>query len=328
MAETNTTQTPDISVIIVNWCTREELRACLSSLTEANSHRAEIIVVDNASTDGSAEMVRETFPDVYVMENAANLGFAKAANQGIRRSRGRYVLLLNPDTIVNKGALTSLVRFGDENPDVGIFGPRILNPDGTLQYSCRRFPTLAAAMFRNTILGKLFPRNRYTREYLMSEWDHSKPRDVDWVSGAAMVIRRELLEDIGLLDETFFMYCEDVDICYRARQKGWRVAYHPEAVVVHAIGRSSDRVANRMIVEFHKSMYLFYRKHYAGDSNILVRAIVPIGLFLRARSFILYNQYHHVLWLLTRSRKTQSAPSVGCPGTAVEHGTENKPNDE
>lgn len=287
----------DISIIIVNWNTCDDLRKCLRSVGESSSVRAETILVDNASSDGSVEMVRSEFPWVNIIHNQANLGFAKASNQGIGMSDGRYVMLLNPDCVVHPGSLSALVEFGDSNSDIGIFGPKILNPNGTLQFSCRRFPTLQAGIFRNSILGRIFPKNPYTRDYLMIGWDHSEPRDVDWVSGAALFIRRKMLDQIGLLDERFFMYCEDVDIAYRAKQEGWRVSYFPGATVIHAIGRSSDHNPNGMIIEFHKSMYRFFKKHYVKDWFFLVRWIVPAGLFARAAFFISRNAFNY-----TRSR--------------------------
>lgn len=290
----------DLSVIIVNWKTKDELRACLRSTLEGDRTSMEIIVVDNASHDGSVEMLKREFPSVQVIENEANYGFARAANIGIKASSGRYVLLLNPDTEVQPHAFSTLIRFADENPEIGIIGPKILNPNGTLQYSCRRFPTIGAAIFRNTLLGRLFPRNPYTRDYLMVEWDHRETRDVDWVSGAAMLIRRRMLEEIGLLDERFYMYCEDVDLAYRAWEKGWRVTYYPHVCVTHVIGRSSDRCPNRMVVQFHKSMYRLYCKHQARSVISPLRLIVLMGLIVRGGTIILRNYVNHVRSLMKR----------------------------
>lgn len=284
--------TPDLSIITVNWNTSAELRECLLSIAQEGF---ETIVIDNASSDDSVEMVKNNFPYVRLIENTENLGFAKACNQGIAVSKGRYVLLLNPDCIVQKGVLQGLVKFADENPDGGLFGPKILNLDGSTYYSCRRFPTLRAGIFRNTILGKYFPKNAYTRDYLMAEWDHSSPKDVDWLSGAALLIRRELLDEIGGLDERFFMYCEDVDIAYRAKQKGWRAVYYPGVSIIHARARSSDKKPNRMIIEFHKSMYRFFKKHYTRNYSIFVQPLIPLGLFARASFFIIRNWRNHLL---------------------------------
>lgn len=292
---------PDLSVVIVNWNTQDELEACLRSVEAQNFARLEIIVVDNYSPDGSAQMVRDQFTGVHLIENDRNLGFAKAANQGIAASRGRYVMLLNPDSEVNPGALTALVRFGDENSDIGIIGPRILNPDGSLQFSCRSFPTLMAGVFRNTILTRFFPKNAYLLEYLMVDCDHNVQRDVDWVSGAAVVIRRELLEDVGSLDERFYMYCEDVDLAYRARAKGWRVTYFPGAEVIHAIGKGSSKNANRMIVEHHRSMWRFFRKHYRRKYSPIVWPVVLGGIWARA-SFYIARNYRNTIRYKLRTR--------------------------
>lgn len=299
MANTGT----DISVVIVSWNTREYLKACLRSVY-ADQPDVEVIVVDNASTDGSADMVEHEFPQAKLIRNADNYGFARAANQGIKASSGRYVLLLNPDSKVCPGALKALVEFADSHAEGGLFGPKILNADGSLQSSCRRFPSPQAALFRNTFLGRLFPKNRYVAEYLMAEWDHSTPREVDWLSGAALMLRRSMLDEIGLLDERFFMYCEDVDIAYRAKQAGWKAFYFPGATVVHFLAKSSDQAPNRMIWLFHRSMYAFFKKHYAPKWSAILRLIVPIGVFARAALFIGNNYLHDFISLLTfRSKK-------------------------
>jgi GT2 family glycosyltransferase len=257
----------------------------------------EVIVVDNASADGSPDMVAAEFPEVRLHRSPTNLGFPAGNNAGYRLSHGRYFMLLNSDTVVLPGAFAELVAFADARPRAGIVGPRVLNPDGSLQMSCRRFPTLGAGLFRNTPLGKLFPNNRFTRDYLMTDWRHDEPRAVDWVSGCCLVARREMIEEIGPLDESFFMYCEDVDWAYRAGQAGWEVLYDPRATVIHEIGRSTDQAVNRMIVQFHRSMYRFFCKHYSATSNPAYRALVVSGLAARAGLMLARNQA-----LLTRIR--------------------------
>lgn len=289
MSDTNTA---GLSVIVVTWNSSDELRACLGSILADDPGGLEVIVVDNASSDDSPKIVREEFPSVNLIANTENYGFGKACNQGIKVSHGEFVVLINPDSEVQKGSLSALLEYGRENPDIGVFGLKVLNCDGTLQYSCRHFPTLQAGIFRNTILGHFFPQNTYLTDYLMTGWDHNEPRDVDWVSGCAMVLRKKFLDEVGGFDERFFMYCEDVDLGYRAHQSGWRVTYFPYSIVVHARGKSSDQNANPMIVEFHKSMYYFFKKHYLKNSSIFVRAIVPAGLVARASFFILRNKYH------------------------------------
>lgn len=248
----------------------------------------EVIVVDNASTDGSVEMVRERFPQARLTENKRNIGFGAAHNMAIRSSDSRYVILLNPDCrLEDTDALTKVVKYLDENEDVGILGLRVLNPDGSLQFSARRFPTISAALFRHTIFGRMFPKNRFVRDYMMTDWDHSKPRNVDWVSGCAMVMRKEKVESVGLFDERFYMYCEDVDICKSAWAAGAKVRYFPFATVIHRIGAASDKDPYRMIYHFHLSMFRFYLKHICRSPGILLLPLVMLGLTMRAIGFAL-----------------------------------------
>jgi GT2 family glycosyltransferase len=274
-------------------------RAGLPHCTGSDDIHLELIVVDNDSADDSADMVAQEFPRVKLIRSDRNLGFPGGNNLGYRHSTGRYFMLLNSDTVVPKGALTALLRFADTEPRAGLIGPRVLNPDGTMQMSCRRFPSLGAGLFRNTPLGRLFPNNRYTREYLMSDFAHDQVREVDWLSGCALMARREMVEDVGLLDEAFFMYCEDVDWAYRARQQGWKAVYFPGATIIHEIGRSTDRAVNRMIVQFHRSMYRFFCKHYAGAANPLTRVLIVCGLATRAGLMLARNQAlrFKILWL-------------------------------
>lgn len=279
----------DLSVIILNWNTQDLLEKCLRSLECPQAGLDfEVIVVDNASEDRSREMVRTLFPEVHLLENPINIGFGAGNNTALPHAKGRYVLFLNSDTVVLEGALAALVGYADAHPDIGIVGPKLLNADGSLQYSCRRYPNLGTGFFRNTPLGRLFPNNRFNTNYLMTDWDHATPREVEWVSGAALMMRRSLLDQIGSFDEDFYMYCEDVDLCWRVNHTPhgdgacWRVVYYPEAVIYHLIGRSSDKVPTRMTYEFHRSQYLFYRKHYRATTPWPVRPLIPIGIGLRA----------------------------------------------
>lgn len=257
----------DISLIIVHRNGTGLLRDCLASLPAAcEGLDWEAIVVDNGSTDGSPAMVREEFPAITLIENGQNLGFTRANNQGLEVARGRLLVLLNNDTISNTRAFTEAVRFFDEHPDVGGAGLKLLNPDGTRQLSCRRFPSFQQALFnRYSLLTRLFPDNPFSAQYLMSDLDDDQLHDVDWVSGACLIVRREVYDKIGGLDERFFMYSEDVDWCLRIWQAGWRVVYAPVACVVHLIGQTSSRHPFLPIVERHKSMYRFYKKHYSRE---------------------------------------------------------------
>lgn len=276
------------------------MAGCLDSVLRQEGGSYEIIVVDNGSQDGSAEMVKLRYPRTSLIATNHNLGFSRAQNQALGLSRGRYILMLNPDArIVETNALAKLVAFADSEPKVGVIGLRVLNNDGSLQFSARRFPTLRAGLFRNTFLGRLFPKNKYVAQYLMADWDHNEVRDVDWVSGAAMAIRREALEQIGPLDERFFMYCEDVDFCYRAHQNGWRVCYFPQSTVTHRIAAASDLAQVRMIYHFHRSMRLFFNKHYAREWLFYTRMIVLVGLAARAGSFIALNLIKRLLRIRT-----------------------------
>ncbi len=285
----------EVSITICSWNTRDDLRACLASLQAIRDEaQFEVIVVDNNSGDASAEMVEEEFPWVRLERMARNFGFAEGQNFAISNRKAPHVLPLNSDTIVHPGAIRKLLDFAAENPDYGIIGPKLLNPDGTLQFSCRRFPNPVAALFRNTPLGKLFPKNRFTREYLMQDWDHTKSREVDWVSGAGFLVRQELIARIGLFDVHYFMFCEDVDWCWRAWKADFKVVYYPEAVITHAIGRSTDKAPNRMIHRFHMSMFRFYRKNMLPQVFFLWRPFAWLGallaITLRASIFITKNK--------------------------------------
>jgi len=277
----------ELSVTICSWNTREDLRACLASLEAVRDEaRFEVLVVDNASKDGSPDMVESAFPWVRLMRMNENLGFTKGHNTAIAARSAPHAFLLNSDTHVHPGALRAILDYHAANPQAGIVGPKLLNPDGSLQYSCRHFPNPIAALFRNTFFGKLFPANRFTRDYLMTDWDHSEVREVDWVSGAAFFASDDLIAKVGLFDPAFFMFCEDVDWCFRAWQGGFKVVYFPGSLITHAIGRSTDQVANKMIVRFHQSMLRFYRKNMLSNVPWILRpaAYCFAGAALSARA--------------------------------------------
>lgn len=285
----------ELTVTICSWNTRDDLRACLRSLEEVRSEAEfEVIVVDNNSGDFSADMVSEEFPWVRLERLFKNLGFAGGHNHAIALRKAPHAFPLNSDTIVHPGALRRLLDFAHANEHYGIIGPKLLNPDGTLQMSCRRFPNPVAALFRNTPIGKLFPNNRFTRAYLMEDLDHSKQCEVDWVSGAAFLVRKEVIDKVGVFDEAYFMFCEDVDWCWRTWKAGFKVVYYPDAVITHAIGRSTDKAPNRMIGRFHRSMFRFYVKNMLPQNFVLGRPFAWAGagfaIILRASVFILKNK--------------------------------------
>jgi N-acetylglucosaminyl-diphospho-decaprenol L-rhamnosyltransferase len=252
----------DVSIIIVSYNTKDFIDACLRALAERERGvTMEVIVVDNASHDGSVEIIRKSYPDVRLVENTANLGYAKAVNQGMACARGRYFLVLNPDVEVTEGAVGSLAAFMDGNPSVGLAGAKLVYPDGTLQMSCRTFYTLRTVLLRRTPLGKIFPDARVVRDHLMVDWDHASEREVDWVLGACMMVRREAYESLGGMDERFFLYLEDVDWCYRMKKHGWTVYYVPSAVMRHHHRRESAKlIPDRQLVAHLFSTFRFLDK--------------------------------------------------------------------
>ena len=259
----------DLSVVIVNWNLCRLLLDCLRGLPAAASGLAyDATVVDNASHDGSPEMVSAEFPDVRLIRNSENLGFARANNQGIRLAAGRYILLLNNDTILPPGALTGLVRFMDEHPDSGAAGPRLLRPDGTAQpYAFGGDPT-PAYLLRRGLVRLLWRRPPH-------DWATERVQEVDWVSGACLLARGQAVAQVGLLDENIFMYFEDNDWCLRLRQAGWKVYYDPQAEIVHLGGQSlAQNPAAR--ASYYRSLAYFYGKHYGPAARTLLRlALAP-----------------------------------------------------
>lgn len=253
--------TPKLSIIIVNWNVQELLASCLLSIDRNVKQLAlpfvETIVIDNASTDGSVAMVREQFPWVKLVANQENSGFAKANNQGIALCTGEYILLLNPDTKLHDFALQRLVIYLDDHPEAGAVGPYLENPDGTLQYSCYPTPSL-----RRECLRLLNP-NRVGGHgaYPMHEWSAKQPRAVDVIQGACLMIPRKVFQQVGLLDESFFIYTEEVDLCTRIQQANWQLVWVPTARVVHYGGQSTRQVATQMFLQLYASKVTYFRKH-------------------------------------------------------------------
>lgn len=247
----------DLSIVVVSWNTRDLLARCLESACPgAHAQGLELLVVDNHSSDGSAEMVGERFPWVQLIANGENLGFARASNQGIKRSQGRYILLLNSDTEVHPGALDALVGFMNEHPQAGGCGPRLLNPDGSLQPSCHPMLTPERELWRLLFLDRLYRRATYAQE----RWSLDAPHPVDVIKGASFLLRRSALEQVGLLDETYFMYTEEMDLCYRLREAGWQLWWVPRAAVLHRGAASSRQIAEVMYVQLYRSKVQFHRK--------------------------------------------------------------------
>jgi N-acetylglucosaminyl-diphospho-decaprenol L-rhamnosyltransferase len=239
----------------------------------------EVVVVDNASSDGSAD--RAAGPRVRLIRNPDNRGFARAANQGIAATEAPLVLLLNPDAEVVEGSLSALVKVARERPRAGAVGALVRNPDGSIQPSARRVPRLGEAL-GHAFLGPLWRGNPWTRSYTMAGWDRSSEREVEWVSGSAMLLRREALDEVGTFDEGYFMYVEDVDLCTRLGRAGWEVLFSPELEVVHQIGVSTHGQRGRMAFAHSDSIYRYFVKHRATGARALLKPAVRVALWLRA----------------------------------------------
>lgn len=272
---------PDLSIIIVSWNVRDLLRACLRSLTtDPCPLTPELIVVDNASADGSAEMVATEFPQARLIANATNRGFTAANNQGLALARGRYVLFLNPDTEVIGDALATMVAYMDAHPEVGALGPQLRYGDGSLQSSRRRFPTLATALFESTPLAWHWPaaRNPWARRYHMTDRPDDMEQEVEWLVGAALMVRREALDEVGGFDEGYFMYSEELDWCRRAKGAGWRIVYLPTAQIIHHEGKSSEQVVAARHIHFHTSRVRYFHKFHGPVAAGFLRFAL-LGMF-------------------------------------------------
>jgi len=271
----------DLSIIIVNYNVRPFLENAIISVKKAvEGISAEVIVVDNASDDGSVEMVRQKFPKLDLVAEQHNLGFAAANNVALRRCRGKYILLLNPDTVVQEDTFRVMIRFLDDHPEVGLAGCKILNPDGTLQLACRRsFPTPWIAFTKITGLSNLFPRSRVFGKYNLAYLDPDQSYEVDAVSGSFMFLRRKILDEVGFLDEQFFMYGEDLDLCFRIKKAGWKIYYVHETQIIHYKGESVRRSDLDDVKLFYDAMRMFVQKHL--KRGFLSNLILTAGIALR-----------------------------------------------
>ena len=285
---------PDLSIVIVNYNVRDMLRECLRSLgPDLARLRAEVFVVDNASADGSAEMVAAEFPWVVLIRSPRNRGYSAGNNLALRRASGRYVLLLNPDTKLPPGALVETVGYLEAHPGVGALGPKLVRADGSLDLACRRsFPSPEIAFFRLSGLARLFPRSPRFARYNLLHVDPDQAIDVDSVCGAFMLVRREAIQRVGLLDESFKMYGEDLDWAYRIKQAGWRIRYHPAVVVLHYKGQSSRQRPARSLLAFYHAMHVFYGKHYAPTRPAPFNALVHATIAAMTAAALLRNALH------------------------------------
>ena len=272
----------DLSIIVLSWNTRQMLVDCLSSVQATVANLAcEVVVVDNGSTDGSQAMLLRHFPDVHLIQNDENVGFARANNQAMTASQGRYMLLFNSDAIATPGAIQSLLDLARTQPRAGIVGAQLVNRDGSFQASHTSFPTLWQEFLMLTGLGRLFYGQWYPSH---SPEEEKGPQTVDYVEGACLLVRREAFEDVGGLDESYFMYAEEVDWCHTMRERGWQVWYQPEAKVIHLGGGSSRNRRPQREADLYRSRVQFFRKHYGDRAAWLLKAqiyaLTAIKLFI------------------------------------------------
>lgn len=274
----------DLSLIIVSRNVSYHLDLCLTSAKRDplwQRGRMELIVVDNDSRDGTLPMLKLKHPDVKLLANRKNRGFATAANQGIRASRGIYPTVVNPDTILVEGALTSLLEHAQRNPEAGVVGPMVLNPDGSLQPSRRRFPSYVNIIFaRKSPLYRMLPENPWSKRYLMADRDADSVQQVEALAGVCLLLSRRMLEEIGLFDEEYFMYLEDIDLCLRARMGGWRVDYVPQARIIHHWGASTIKERAAMEQHHRRSMFRYFCKHHRPSP--LQKAYLWAGLIIHS----------------------------------------------
>jgi len=305
---------PTVSIIIISWNTRALTADCLQSVAEEAARLAgqrgaagqlETIVVDNGSTDDSVAYLRTNFPWAQLLINQRNVGFAAANNQALEQCTGEYVLLLNSDTVLLPGAIDALIEFMEQHPETGAVGSRYLNSDGTLQSSCYPAPSLGREFWRMFHLDKLYAYGTYP----MHRWSTESPRAVDTVQGAALLLRRQIATQLGLFDTSYFMYSEEVDLCQRIRQAGWRIYWVPTSRIIHYGGQSTRLVARTMFLQLYQSKILYFRKHHGRVTTLIYKLVLMAATLLRllltplawtqsaerrAQSLNLANHYRHL----------------------------------
>ena len=273
----------DVSIVIVGWNVRDLLRNCLDSVyKQTEGIRYEVIYVDNASHDESIEMVKESFPETIIITNTTNQGFVKANNQGFEIAKGRYVLLLNSDTIILDNAIAKTVAFADSHTEAAAVGCKVLNPDGTPQaITCFMFPSVLNLLLSSTYLYKIFPKSKFFGRELMTWWDKNEVREVDAVAGCYMLVRKEAIDQIGVLDQRYFIYAEETDWCYRLKENGWKVLFTPEPEIIHYGGQTTKQIAAKFRLQLSGSILIFMKLHRSKLSFLFARILIALFFFLR-----------------------------------------------
>jgi len=270
----------DVSIIIVAWNVRQLLYDCLKSVYEETKDiRFEVIYVDNASEDGSVEMVREEFHKVRIIENEKNEGFIRANNQAIKIAEGRYVLLLNSDTIVLDNAIAKTVEFSDKHPKAAVVGCKILSPDRTLRRDCFLYPSALNMLLSATYLNNIFPKSRFFGREYMTWWDFDEVREVETICGCCSLVRREAIDQVGVMDPMYFVYGDDPDWCYRFKKAGWKIMFTPDAEIIHYGGETTNKAANKFLLQLFGSKLIFVKK-YCGKPAFLLACLATACFFL------------------------------------------------
>ncbi len=280
-----------LSNIIVNYNNSDVLNDCLESIYKTvDGIEFEIIVIDNSLKDNGIESIKKKFPEIKLIKNNKNVGFSRANNQAFKISEGDILLFLNPDIVLAEGAVTNMVTYLKSHKEIGVLGPKILNMDETLQYSCRSFPYVWTGLFnRYSLITKLFPNNYFTTKYLLTDFDHNDVREVDWVSGSCMMISKDIFKKVGSFDENYFLFNEDVDLCKNMINIGHKTVYYPFAKVYHRITSSNNKVDPNIIIKRHIGMSYYFKKHHY--KNIGVRCFVNFFIALRCFSQLLFNLF-------------------------------------
>jgi N-acetylglucosaminyl-diphospho-decaprenol L-rhamnosyltransferase len=281
--------TVNLSCIIVNYYSSATLKNCLESVYQTLRNISfEVIIVDNSQNDPGMASLKESYPQVRVIQSSNNIGFAKANNQAALFAQGKTLLFLNPDTLLADQAIEGMVTHLESNLDIGALGPKVLNTDGTLQYSCRRFPTLMTGFFnRYSLLSRWFPSNPYTVQYLMKDFNHDENREVDWLSGCCLMVPHTIFKKAGGFDEHYFLFNEDIDLCRAIGQNGFKVMYFPLAKITHHVSTSNSKVPARIIIQRHCGMKHYYGKHHG--KNPLTKIAVNFAITFRCLSQLAFN---------------------------------------
>jgi len=290
----------DVSIIIVAWNVRQLLYDCLKSVYEQTKGiDFEVIYVDNASEDGSVEMVRKEFPAIRIIQNDRNEGFIKANNRGIKVAMGRYVLLLNSDTLILDNAIAKMVKFADLHPEAAIVGCKVLASNRTLQESCFTCPSVLSMLLSATYLYKLFPKSKFFGREYMTWWDYDNAREVEAIAGVCSLVRKEAIQQVGLMNELYFVYGDDPDWCYRFRKKGWQIFFTPEAQIIHFGGDTVKRVSSEFMLQLHGSKLIFMKLHRT-------KLAFPIACFLTALFFFSRLPYWLIIALFRKDSRKRS----------------------